>query len=149
PKDVSHAVTAKSVNGVGIVVERTVDSQPASHRAGLSVMPGALIAVDRAAFAAGASDEQNDEWIVVQNPGDRPASVSLTVLAGGTRISDPALQRLEVPAGQRRAVHLTETVKLPATPLVIDSSEPIVVERDLYRAKGFGTSMTTGIPLGA
>jgi hypothetical protein len=149
PKDVSHAVTAKSVNGVGIVVERTIDAVPASHRSGLAIMPGALVAVNRSAFAAGESDDQTDEWIVLQNPGARPASVSITVLAGGTRISDPALQHLEVPAGQRRAVHLTETIKLATTPLVIDSTEPIVAERDLFRTKGFGTSMTTGIPLGA
>jgi hypothetical protein len=148
PKDVPHAVTARSVNGVGIVVERTIDAAAASHRQGLSIMPGALLAAERSAFAAGESDDQVDEWIVFQNPGVRPASVSLTVLANGTPVVDPSLQHLEVPAGQRRAVHLSEVVKLPATPLVIESSAPIVVERDLFRAKGFGTSMTTSIPLG-
>ncbi|MDQ6927440.1 MAG: DUF5719 family protein [Actinomycetota bacterium] len=148
PKDVSHSVTAKSVNGVGIVVERTIDAVPASHRTGLAIMPGALVAVNRSAFAAGESDDQTDEWIVLQNPGARSASASITVLANGTRISDPTLQHLDVAAGQRRAVHLTDTIKLPTTPLIIDSSEPIVVERDLFRTKGLGTSMTTGIPLG-
>jgi hypothetical protein len=149
PKDVSHAVTVKSVNGVGIVVERTIDALPASHRSGLAIMPGALLATNRAAFAAGASGDQTDEWVVLQNPGDRAASVSITILAGGTPIADPALQHLDVAAGQRRAVHLTDTIKLAATPLLVESSEPIVVERDLFNTKVFGTSMTSGIPLGA
>jgi len=148
PKDVAHAVTARSVNGVGIVVERTIDAAPASHRNGLSVMPGALVAANRSAFAAGQSDDQVDEWIVIQNPGNRSATVSLTVLAGGMPTTDPSLQNIEIPAGQRRAVHLTEVIKLQATPLVIESSVPIVVERDLFRTKGFGTAMTTSIPLG-
>jgi len=149
PKDVAHAVTARSVNGVGIVVERTIDSVPASNRSGLAIMPGGLVAVNRSAFAAGESDDQVDEWLVLQNPGARAATVSLTVLADGAPLSAPSLQGLEVAAGQRRAVHLTEAVKRAATPLVIDSSAPIVVERDLFHPKGLGTSMTTGIPLGA
>jgi hypothetical protein len=148
PKDVPHAATVRSVNGVGIVVERTIDAGPTSHRSGLAIMPGAVVAVTKAAFAAGESDDQVDEWLVFQNPGPRPARVSVTVLADGTPTSDASLQRIEVPGGQRVAVHLTAAIKRPATPLVVDSTEPIVVERDLFRTKSLGTSMTTGIPLG-
>jgi hypothetical protein len=31
--------------------------------------------------------------------------------------------------------------------MVVSSTAPIVVERDLYRAKGVGTAMAMGIPL--
>lgn len=148
PKDVAHAVSVRSVNGVGIVVERTIDAAPASHRTGLAIMPGALAPASRVAFAAGESDAQVDEWLVFQNPGSRTATVSVTILADGTPTADPSQQHLEVAAGQRRALHLTDAVKRPATPLVVDSSVPIVVERDLFRTQGIGTSMTTGIPLG-
>jgi hypothetical protein len=146
PKDVPHAVTAKSANGVGIVVERTIDAAPTSHRSGVSIMPGALVPATRTAFAVGESDNQVDEWLIVQNPGDRVATVSVSVLADGAPLSNPALQHLEVAAGQRDAVHLTDTVKRPSTPLVVESSSPVVVERGLFRTNGLGTSMTTGIP---
>jgi hypothetical protein len=153
PKQVPHAVTVVATGGgpdgrgLPVVAERTIDAVAPSKRTGLAIMPGALVASDRSAFAVGEADENADEWLVLMNPGPRPATVGVTVLADGIPTSTPPLQGIDVPPGQRRAVHIDDSVKRATTPLVIQANVPIVTERDLYRTKSLGTSMTTGIPI--
>jgi hypothetical protein len=147
PKGVPHAATVRSVNGVGVVVERSVDAAPAARRTGSSLTPGAQVTARRWALAAGAADDTYDEWLVFQNPGPRTAVVSVRVLSDGGLVSHDSLQGLEVGPGQRRSVRLADTVKGAATPAVVEADQPIVVERDVHRLKGLGTAMSIGIPL--
>jgi hypothetical protein len=147
PKAVPHAATVRSVNGVGVVVERSIDAAPASRRPGVAESSGARLAARRWGLAAGASDDTTDEFLVFQNPGATTARVSVTVLADGTALANDALRNVEVAAGQRRAVRLGDSVKRDATPLVVEADQPVVVERVLVRLKGLGLATSVGIPL--
>ncbi len=145
PKGVPHAVTVRSLEGPEVVVERTIDGAAPSPRTGASITLGARLPAKRWATAAGAADETTDQWVVVQNPGERPASVTLKVLADGS----PLLvgTAIVVPPGQRRAVHVNNSLKRATAPVLVTSSEEVIVERDLYRIKALGLGMTAAIPL--
>ena len=147
PKGVPHAATVRSRNGVGVVVERTIDAAPAARRTGLAESLGARLSARRWCLASGAADDSTDEYVVVQNPGAEPARVSVTVLADGERVTNEGLQGLEVGAGQRRAVRLADSVRRAATPVVVESDRPVVVERVLNRLRGIGIATSVGIPL--
>lgn len=147
PKGTPHAVTVRAVNGVGVVVERTVVFGPPSGRSGVATMVGSRVTTRRWALAVGQSDDAVDELVVLQNPGARPVRVSIAVLDEGVQPPAPGLADLEVPAGGRRAVPLGDNVKGLSTPLVVTSNAPVVVERDTYRRKGLGATMAIGVPL--
>ena len=86
-------------------------------------------------------------WIVVQNPGTRPASLTLNLLAGGTKPAVGTLTGVEIPAGGRRAFRVNDSLGATAASLLVTSSEPVVVERDQYRMKAPGLAMAAAIPL--
>lgn len=145
PKGVPHAVTVRSLEGPEVVVERTIDGAAPSPRTGASITLGARLPAKRWATAAGAADETTDQWVVVQNPGERPASVTLKVLADGS----PLLvgTAIVVPPGERRAFHVNNSLKRATAPVLVTASEEVIVERDLYRIKALGLGMTAAIPL--
>ena len=147
PKGVPHAATVRSLNGVGVVVERTIDAAPAARRTGLAEAFGARLTARRWCLAAGAADDSTDEFVVLQNPGSEPARVSLVVLVDGERVSGDALQNVEVGPGQRRSVRIADAVRRAATPVVVEADRPVVVERVLNRLKGIGVATSIGIPL--
>src|SRR5439155_25687693 len=99
----------------------------------------------RWAFAAGQADKAVDEWLIVMNAGNAPAHLDFTVLADGQPLAVDGLQGVEVAAGQRRAFRLGEHLQRVSTPLVVESDQPVVVERDLYPK--VGTAMVIGVPL--
>ena len=109
---------------------------------------GSTTTARRWGFPAGLADANWDEWVVVQNPGVRPAQVSFTALAAGQRLAVEGLQDLRLAPGQRAAFRLGDHVQRPDLPLVVTGSQPVVVERDLYFAKGLGTTMSIGLLLG-
>ena len=147
PKNVPHAVVVRAPDGPGVVVERTVESKPPSPRLGLAITPAAPALARRWGFAAGSPDSAVEEWVVFQNPGPRPARVSVTGLADGQPVPVSGLQDVSVGAGRRMGVRVDNLLPRPGTPVVVTATVPIVVERDLYRTKALGTAMVTGIPL--
>ena len=147
PKGVPHAVTVRSLEGPEVVVERAVDGATPSSRTGVSITLGARLPAERWATAAGAADDSTDLWVVVQNPGERSALVTLNVLADGTAVQVGNVANIEVPAGQRRAFQVNAMLKRATAPLLLTSTEPVVVERDIYRLKAPGLGMSAAIPL--
>jgi hypothetical protein len=148
PKGVPHAVTVRSTGGPQVVAERTIDGTAPSARTGVAITLGARLPAKRWATAAGAADDNTDEWVVVQNPGPRSAKVSVNLLADGTRVAvGPDLTSVDVPAGQRKALHVNPALKRPTTPLLITSTEAVVVERDYYKLRAPGLAMSAAIPL--
>ncbi len=145
PKSVSHAATVRSLNGVGVVVEGAVDAAVADKRNGVARTPAAQMTARRWVLATGASDETNEEYVVIQNPGSTAAHVSITILGDATQAANAALKNLELAPGGRRSVRLNDTMKLPATPVLVTADQPVVVERVVNRLKGI--SMTIGVPL--
>lgn len=148
PKGVGHAVTIKSTSGPEVVAERTIDAMTPSPRTGLSIALGARLPAKRWATAAGSADDNTDEWVVVQNTGPRSAKVTVALLADGTPVPVGAdLTSVDVPPGQRRALHVNPALKRPTTPLLVTSTEAVVVERDYYKLKAPGLAMAAAIPL--
>ena len=146
PKGVPHAATVRSTNGVDVVAERTIDGTAPSPRTGVSITVGSRLPAKRWAAAAGGADDTTDQWLVVLNPGERSAQLTVGVLVDGSRTGD-ALGVIEVPGGQRRAIHVNDAVKRQAAPVTLTSDQPVVVERDLYRVKGLGLGMAAAVPL--
>jgi hypothetical protein len=147
PKGVGHSVTVSTTSGPDVVVERTVDGTSPSTRLGLSIALGARLPATRWAVAAGGADDANDAWVVVQNPGTRSAQVTVNLLGDGTQTIVGGLASVEVPAGQRRELHLNPTLKRATTPLILTASAPVVVEHDSYKVKAPGLAMSAAIPL--
>ncbi|PLS75907.1 MAG: hypothetical protein CYG61_05055 [Actinobacteria bacterium] len=148
PPGVAHAVAVRSLNGVPVVASRELEAAPPAPRLGRADTLGARRLARTWVFAAGGVTEALDEWVVVHNPGPRPARVSITGLAGGQSLALEGLQDLTIGPGRRQAFRLSDHVKRAPLPLVVSSSVPIVAERDLYQVGGPGLSATIGIPAG-
>ena len=146
PKGVPHATTIRGLNGEGVVAERTVDAA-VPGRTGVAWTLGAQTASRRWAFAAGAADETMDEWVTVQNPGTRPAVVSLGVVSDGQAVALEGLQGVTIPGRSRMAWRIGDRLKRSAMPLVVAATQPVVAERGLYSVRAPGTAMTAGIAL--
>jgi hypothetical protein len=146
PANVGHAIVVRSLNGVGVVAERTFQAMAPSRLTGLAITPGSTRTATRWAFAAGEPDAAVEEWITILNPGRAPVTASVTALGDGVA-REPALQRLQVPADSRLQVRLSDELTRPVPAVVVQSSGPVVVERDLYRLLGPGRAMAMGIPL--
>lgn len=147
PAGVPHATTVRVDNGVGVVVERSVDAGPPAGRSGLASTMGATAAWRRWALPAGLATPDVDEWVVLYNPGRRASSVSFTVLASGQPLAVAGLQGVGIPAGRRTGIRLGAFIERADLGLVVTATEPIVVERDLYRVGRLGMSQVIGIPL--
>jgi Family of unknown function (DUF5719) len=147
PKDVAFSVTVRSENGVGVVVERSVDAAKPSGRLGLASTMGARLAARRWVFAAGLATAKVDEWVVLVNPGRQPARISFTALAGGQPLAIDGLQGFVLAPGRRTAVRLGDHVQRGDLALLVSASSPVVAERDLYRVGASGISTVMGIPL--
>src|SRR5205823_5076891 len=83
PKGVAHAATIRSLNGVPVVAARTVVAAAPAVHTGMATLLGARRATTRWALAAGTANAATDEWVIVQNPGPAPVTVSITALAAG------------------------------------------------------------------
>ncbi|MBV8303671.1 MAG: hypothetical protein JOZ04_05640 [Acidimicrobiia bacterium] len=146
PRQVAHAVTV-TAEDPGLVVERAIDAAPPAPRAGFSSIVGATTTHDHWLLAVGEADEGWDEWVVVQNPGQRSVTFSVTALADGQRVGVDGAQDVEVPAGQRLAIRLGDHIKRQDLPIAVDATGLVAVERDMYPTKGLSLIMGIGIPL--
>jgi len=148
PKGVGHAVALHSTNGVGIVAERTLDVSSPASPPGLADVLGSRLSARRWLLAAGEADATTDEWVIIDDPGSEPATVSITALAAGSS-PVPGLTSVREAPGQRLVAHLNGHVPSSGAALEVDSSEPVIVERDLRQLKGIGIDATIGVPLGS
>lgn len=147
PKSVPHAVTVRSVNGQGIVVERTVEGVSPAARTGVAIAAGGRVPAASWVVAAGQVDENTDEWLVLQNPNGRAATFSVKLLDDKGGNTPTALDKISVPGRQRREVKLNDYLPKGGTALLVTSDQPLVVERDYYRRGGLGMAMSPAIPL--
>lgn len=145
PRNVPFAVSVTS-DDPGLVVERAIDATSPAPRQGFSSIVGATEQAHRWLFAGGAADDFWDEWIVVYNAGTRAVDFSVTALASGQQLAVEGLQDVHVEAGQRRAVRLGEHIKRGDLPTEVDATGPVVVERDIYKARGLALMMVMGTP---
>lgn len=138
---VGVAVTVRSTNGVGVVVERVVRYREGDV-VGVAAETGSTVAATRW-VALPAVGEASVDRLVVFNPGRARATldVALSVLGGGGAGRVP---KVTVPGGARVVVPIVEDAEGPAVARVT-SDHPVVVERTGYSpsARDVATTMAT------
>lgn len=149
PAEVGHTGIVRSANGVPVVAERVLFSQRETRR-GISVTTGSPVTAEEWTFAAGAATSEVDEWLLLVNLDDQILTeVDVTAIIAGQAVPVSELQNLELGAGERRAIRIgTHISNRSELPLVITSTEPIVVERGMYHIgeEARGTSNAVGVP---
>lgn len=147
PKGVAHAAVLRSLNGVGVVAERSVTATAPSTRSGRAVIYGSGRAARRWLLAGGSAAPTVDEWVVIYNPGPAGVRVSVTGLTGGGTVTVGGLQDLSVASGRRLAVRINDHAPNLNQALEVEASANVVVERDLYGVGQPGLSAVPGVPL--
>lgn len=148
PDGVAHSLIVRSLNGVPVVAERIVTSAEPNTNLGIGATLGSPVAAPTWLFPGGGVSDERDEYLTLFNAStDDIARFSVTALADGQIVAVQDLQNLEIPAGGRRVIRLSDHSAQEALPLLVEADGPIVVERGLYRVAGRGISQSMGIPL--
>jgi hypothetical protein len=146
PKEVGHAATVVSLNGVPVVAERTVVAVPPAVRgSGVADSLGIPLSAHEWVLAAGGTSPTMDEWVVAYNPGPDEATVNVQVLASDTLLDLEGLSDVKVKPGRRLAVRIP--IQREDLPLLVQSSAPVVVERGMYPVGSPGLALSSGVPL--
>lgn len=146
PRGVPHSATVLSLDGVPVVVSRTLELSGAAGPVGRADTIGARRAARRWLFAAGGPGDQADEWLAVMNPGTVAGRFSVTGLADGDGLAVEGRQDVTIEAGRRTLFRLDDHVTRAALPVVVEATVPVVVERAYYLSGG-GVWAGPGIPL--
>jgi hypothetical protein len=147
PKNVGHALLVRVSNNVPLAVARTTDVGPASARRGYISDVGATTAAMHWGFAAGGVSASLDEWIAVINEAPRAVTVDLTTIDGSSLGFLSGLNGVRIPRGGRRVFRIADHGATAETPLVVNATGPVVVERSTYRNGGTGASAVMGTVL--
>jgi hypothetical protein len=145
PKGVGHAATVRS--NFPIVAERTLDYTAPAPRIGLSIALGAPAAAQRWLLPQGGLSPTSEEWLVVHNAGRRAARVTVVSTTGGRLERIGGLIDVSIPAGERRTFRLSDSISFSDPSLVVEASQPVVVERVIARIGRPGVSQTIAIPV--
>ena len=148
PRGVGHSTTVRTLGGVGVVVARAHVNAPPFPSTGRADTLGARRAATRWLLPAGGTGERRDEWVVVSNPGSRPAKVSMAGMTSGRADPIPGLQDMAVGAGRRSVVRIRDHLVQAELPVLVTASVPVVVERSVYHVDPSAVWATMGIPLG-
>lgn len=144
PESVGHFVVVRSSGDQRVVAAQTIFSGAPAPNTGVTTMLGATEPALQWFFPEGRSDSIRDEWIVIANPGKRPAKLSIAVLAGGQLLIPEGLGALTIAPDGRGNFRLGDSLQRAETPVVVTSDVPVFVTRGLY---GRGVSIASGIPL--
>lgn len=129
PKDVGYSVVVATTSGDGVVVERRTDARTSS-RLGLSSTLGGRVVTDRWVVADAAADDERDDHVVILDPTDQPASVTITAFGAGAdgdgRLT--VVSSLLVEAGGRLDVRLADFAVLRGALEITTDGAPVVVE---------------------
>ncbi len=94
-------------------------------------------------FAEGSTQSPFHTWFLLQNPNNVAATATITyfLLGGGP----PRLQTLALPPQSRTSVFVNQILPNAAFSSRVDSDQPIVVERALYRFPGNAATAEAGV----
>jgi hypothetical protein len=149
PAGVAHSSIVRSANGVPIVAERVLFASGESRR-GIAVTTGSPVEAEQWSFAAGAVTPTDDQFLVLVNLDPQIiAEIDVTAVVDGRLVPVADLQGIELGGSERLAIRIGEHINnRPALPLVVTSTEPIVVERGLYEVgeDERGISNAIGVP---
>jgi hypothetical protein len=147
PKNIGHALVVRVSNNVPVAVARTIDVGSANARRGYISDVGATSAALHWGFAAGGAASSLEEWIAVINEAPRDVTVDFTTTQRGSLAFLEGLGGVRIPRGARRVFRLADFGAGPDTPLIVNSTGPVVVERSTYRIGGTGASAVMGTVL--
>jgi hypothetical protein len=147
PKGIGHAAILSSVNGVGVVAERTVDAGQPSSRSGRLDLFGARVSARRWLLAGGGASATLEEWVTVFNPGPVATTLSILALADASLADITGLSGVTLPAGGRLAVRINDRVASLDHCLLVEARSDIVVEQEIYPVKAVGLAGSMGVPL--
>jgi hypothetical protein len=140
PAGDDFSITVRS-RGAPVVVERTVQAVPPAPRTGAAEMLASPGTARGWQVTAGGATSVQDEWLVVADPGPRPATIRVSYLDQGVERPVPDLGQVVVPAGGHTQLRLGDHLQVADLGLLVESDVPVVVERDLYQVKGVGVSL--------
>jgi hypothetical protein len=147
PKNIGHALLVRVSNNVPIAVARTTDVGSPNARRGYISDVGATSAAMHWGFAAGGATSGLDEWIAVINEAPRAVTVDVTTAKGGALSFLEGLGGVRIPRGGRQVFRINDHGAGPETPIVVNATGPVVVERTTYRNGGTGASAVMGAVL--
>jgi hypothetical protein len=147
PAGVAYHSVVRSLNGVEVVAERSVDSRLAG-RLGWSSSPGSPAPATRWSTIGGDVGSSDLVRLVVVNPGAERTEVSILAVTGGPLTPVTGLQQLPLDAAGRLDVLLEAWVDRPWLTFVVAADGPVVVERDSFAVTGARTSTHAGLPVG-
>lgn len=147
PKDEPHSLVVRELNGVGIVAERSIDASRSGGPQGTAYALGARLTARRWVLAAGQTGDDTLAQLVVLNPSDSTARISVSLLNSGSEFAVASLQDVEIGPGERWSANLGDSLREGPLPLVVTATQPVVVERALDTRDGPGISKAMGIPL--
>lgn len=146
PRGIPHSATVLSLDGVPVVVSRTLEYGGAAGPVGRADTVGARRAATRWQFVAGGPSDVADEWFTVMNPGTAAGRFSVTGLADGQATPVEGRQDVAIGAGRRVQFRLDDHATGTALPVMFDATVPVVVERAYY-VSGGGVWVGPGVPL--
>jgi hypothetical protein len=146
-----YAVHLESLNGAGVVAQRSVMAASPAPTRGLAAIAGEAVPADewifagtpRAASSALSLGRRLGElWLAVVDPGPSPAVVELE--EGGPHGLRHVRGSLRLAPGQRASMLLPSTLLLQ--PLVVRATVPVLAEQDgYYTVRGAGTLLGPGV----
>ncbi len=147
--NVGHHSTVRSLDGVAIVAERSLDARAPAPRQGWASALGSPLTARSWLLPAGGPSEELDQYIVIANTGAEPVTVDIVGLVGGQRLDIEGLQGLELGPAERQVVRLGNSIERSPLSVLVEASGPVVVERNLYQVGPDvdGVSSVLGIPL--
>jgi hypothetical protein len=147
PKNVGHALLVHVSNDVPVAVSRTIDIGPSNARRGYLLDIGATSAGLHWGFAAGGVAPSIDEFIAVVNEAPTDVTLSITTPSPSSLLALPGLSRVRIPRGARRVFRIADFGAKSESPLVINATGPVVIERTIYRVGGTGAMANMGAVL--
>ena len=146
PVGVGHVATVRSLNGVPVVAERSLDVRGATPDVGWSSMLGSPSAAER--WVLGYGTEGVAEHVAVANAGPGPVSVLVRRVVGGQAVPIDGIGTIELPPAGRTTVAVTDPGAAGDSLLtvLVEANGPVVVERRLT-GEGVGAVSALGIPL--
>lgn len=121
-----HELSALVTSDVPVVVER---AQYLNDMQSGTCSLGARSPSRTWYFAEGYTDQGFEEWLLVQNPQDRPARLRLTFMAGNGAVT---LRSYQVPARSRFTLPVHQLLPGRELSIRLESDIPVVAERAMY-----------------
>ena len=150
PTRVDHSTVVVSRNGVPLVVDRLLDMVAPFPGSGTGASSGTSLVAPTWVFASGGNvPGKLSERITVQNPGGRPVTVKVQVVAGGRLRSIAGVGPVTLGAYGHRVIRFADKLDDRQVSVLITASAPIAAERLLFRIGDLGMSTAMGIPLPA